>query len=1018
MPRPANTVSSRYLVGVDLGTTNSACAWVDTRQPLRGGRPVVHRFAIPQIVHPGEVAPRDTLPSFLYFPTEQEADAGISPKVRWSDGPKAIDAGLPTFGRSDPPTAVDRAIVGVYARDHGALVPGRQVSSAKSWLCNPAVDRTAPILPWGHSDEDAACSPVAASARYLAHIRDAWNGIHARADRAARFEAQSIVLTVPASFDEEARELTVQAAREAGLEQVTLLEEPLAAFYAWLASHAGSFRRQLRNGDTILICDVGGGTTDFTLIRTTFEDDEVRFERTAIGEHLLLGGDNLDLALAKRLEAGLGHVRLTLRQQQALARLTSAAKEDLLGAATSGVGRRDRATIAIPAAGRALVGGRLAAELTRDEVVATLREGFLPRVSRSDVPARAMRAGLREFGLPYATEPAITRHLAAFLARAAVSGPGGVRGSQASARPDAVLFNGGFFTPDVARETIVETLQSWFEVEDSGWQLKVLSNRNPTTAVAVGAAHYAFVRLHGGVRVSGGSARAYYIGLAETHASSDVRRPTSDVRRPRSEVRSPEPEAEGAQTTPDTGRVRAVCVMPRGTDEGTTLDLPGRAFVVATNRPIALPLYSATTRHDRLGDLVELDTADAHEHAPLVTILRYGKKSRQTELPVHLSARFTEVGTLELWCHSDISEHRWRLQFELRATEHAIDEDEEEATTERASEGDGAGIVIADDAIEQASGLIRGLFQGSAVESGRHPLGPRPGDVTAETLVARIEALAGYARQAWPLAVIRRLGDGLLDVADGRRKGPQFEARWLNLTGFCLRPGFGATLDDWRMERLRRIYLAGLAFPNELQGQAEWFVLWQRVAGGLSAGQQQELVQRYRAQFGVGGKKETKRINPQVEREGWRLLASLEWLPAPVRTSLGNELLGRAARHPDNPAFLWSLGRLGARIPSYGPLNTIVPAGAVTAWLEILLSRPRLSADAQAAVVQMAARTDDPHRDIDEALRARVVDRLTAAGAPSDDLERVLSYVPPATADAIRMFGETLPAGLRVTDAE
>jgi hypothetical protein len=949
-------VASRYLIGLDLGTTNCAVAYVDTTERLRGGRPVIHRFAIPQLVQPGEVAARDTLPSFLYFPTEQEMRVA----------------------------GVGDSIAGLYARDHGALVPGRQVSSAKSWLCNPAVDRTARILPWGRSDEETGCSPIEASAHYLAHIRDAWNEVHRADADTERFEHQPIVLTVPASFDEEARELTIQAAREAGLDELTLLEEPLAAFCAWMASHAQSFRRQLHGGDTILICDVGGGTTDFTLVRATFEDDQVRFERTAIGEHLLLGGDNLDLALAKRLESKLGNARLTLRQQQALARLTSAAKERLLGDRAP-----DRLTIAIPAAGSAVVAGRLAADLTRAEVVDTLRDGFVPIVGRSDLPARTTRAGLREFGLPYATEPAITRHLAAFLARAAISGAASAEAEAGAAtrpnvaarplRPDAVLFNGGFFTPDVARQAIVQALESWFASDDPDWHLRVLASRNPASAVAVGAAHYAFVRRHGGIRVSGGSARAYYIGLRE-------------------------------EARPAEGRVTAVCVMPRGTDEGTTIDLPARAFTVATNRPIAFPLYSATTRRDALGDVVQFDDTEVHEHAPLATILRYGRKSRQGELPVHLSVRFTEVGTLEIWCHSDVSEHRWRLQFELRATEHAVDEGEGEAAIERGkSEVDAADIVIADETIEQAATVIRTLF---AITANAAPAG----ELTPETLVTRLEGLLGYGRPAWPLAVIRRLADALMEHAEGRKRGPRFEARWLNLAGFCLRPGFGATLDDWRMEQLRRVYLAGLAFPKELQGQAEWFVLWQRVAGGLSGGQQQELLQRYGTQLGIGGRKDIKRINPQVEREGWRLFASLELLPASARAALGNVLLERLRRQPDNPAFLWSLGRFGARIPSYGPLNTCVPAASVARWLETLLARGRLSADAQAAIVSLAARTGDPHRDIDEPLRERVLGRLTVAGAPAEDLERLRLYVPRAATDAIRMFGETLPAGLRLME--
>jgi hypothetical protein len=970
---------SRYLIGLDLGTTNSAVAYVDTSQAPRGGRPTVHRFAIPQVVQPGEVAARDTLPSFLYFPTEDERRAGL--------------------GETGGPLA------GVYARDHGALVPGRQVASAKSWLCNPAVDRLARILPWGHSDEASGCSPVEASTSYLAHIRDAWNRAHPAAPAAEQFEHQPIVLTVPASFDEEARELTLGAAHDAGLEHVTLLEEPLAAFYAWMASHARSFRRQLHEGDAILICDVGGGTTDFTLIRTTLRDDQVGFERTAVGEHLLLGGDNLDLALAKRLEAALGTVRLTLRQQQALARLVSAAKEQLLGDRG-----RDRETIAIPAAGSAVVGGRLAADLTRQEVVDTLRDGFLPLVARDDLPARVTRAGLREFGLPYATEPAITRHLAAFLTRAALSAsgrggdsratdPGGALRDAGPVRPDAVLFNGGFFTPDVARDAIVRTLESWFQAEDPAWHLAVLTNRDPAGAVAAGAAYYAFVCDHGGLRVSGGSARAYYVALRSDATRID-------------------------------GQVTAVCVMPRGTEEGTSVDLAGRAFTVATNRPVAFPLYSSTTRRDGVGDLVHLEESDVHRHAPLVTILRYGRKSRHQELPVHLAARFTEVGTLEIWCHSDVSDHRWRLQFELRATEQAAD-DADDADTRGRDEAPGAAeaaIVIADEAVDQAAAFIREVFGPRAVA----PAMPSPADagrasvsadaalgaaITPDAIVAQTESLFGYGRQAWPLAVIRRLADVLIECMDGRRKGPRFEARWLNLAGFCLRPGFGATLDEWRMEQLRRVYLAGPAFSNDLQVQAEWLVLWQRVAGGLSAGQQQEIHQRYRTLLGIGGKKDVKRLNTQVEREGWRLLTSLELLSPALRAALGDQLLERLDRQPDNPAFLWALGRLGARIPSHGPLNTVVPSVSMTKWLEALLTRPRLGAEAQAAIVQMAARTDDPHRDIDDDLRGRVIERLAAVGTPAEDIERLRRYVAPATSDAIRMFGETLPAGLRLEES-
>ncbi|MGE5359836.1 MAG: Hsp70 family protein [Bacteroidales bacterium] len=937
-----------YLIGVDLGTTNSALAFVHHTERLRGGRPTVRRFAIRQMVRPGEFEARDTLPSFLYFPTPEEREQ---------------DDAAP--------------IVGVYARDRGALVPGRQVTSAKSWLCNAAVDRGAAILPWGHGEDDPGFSPIDASSRYLAHLRDSWNTEHPGEDD--RFERQRIVLTVPASFDEEARELTLRAAREAGLEDVTLLEEPLAAFYAWIASHASSFRRHVRDNIRILVCDVGGGTTDFTLIgaRTDESGDGVRFERTAVGEHLLLGGDNLDLALAHRVEAKLPNARLTIHQHQALARLTSAAKERLL--TDRGV---DRLSIAVPGAGRALVGGRVAADLTREEVLETLLTGFLPAVPPHDMPARGSRTGLREFGLPYATEPAITRHLAAFLTRAAATDDASVG---AMVRPDAILFNGGFFVPEAARDAVVRTLESWFRGTDPAWRLEVLTNRNPATAVATGAAYYAFVRGHGGLRVSGGSARAYYVGLR-----ADVNRAADG----------------GATPSP----IAAVCVMPRGTEEGTTLPLAGRLFTIATNRPVAFPLFSSTTRRDALGDVVTLEPGEVHEHAPLVTVLRYGKKSRQPDLAVRLSARFTEVGTLELWCESDVSDHRWRLQFELRATEQGAAQPEDEEQDEAAPDDGGAATtaVVEEAAPGRAAERIRRVFSLSAEAPG------------PESLVADIESDFGFARQAWPLALIRRLADVLLEVADGRKRAARYEARWLNLTGFCLRPGFGAALDEWRLDQLRRIYLAGLAFPRDLQNQAEWLVLWQRVAGGLTVGQQQELYQRHRAPLGVGGKKEAKRVNPQVEREGWRLLASLERLPSSNRASLGSQLLARIGKQPGNASLLWALGRLGARIPAYGPLDRVVPATAAAAWIDALLERDRHGsrqsdeAPIAAAVAQMAARTGDPHRDIDDGLRARVLAYLESVGAPADDLMRVREYLPPALSDGLRLFGETMPDGLRL----
>jgi DNA-K related protein/Hsp70 protein len=952
-------VSSRYLIGIDLGTTNSAVAYVDTREPVTGDTPPINVFDIPQLIAEGEVGAVPTLPSFLYFANEQDAHGSL--RLPWEERPDAV--------------------AGVFAREQGALVPGRQVTSAKSWLCHEAVDRTARILPWGAEHTEQSCSPVEASTRYLVHLRDAWNHAMAAGDDELRLERQDIVLTVPASFDEEARELTVKAARDAGFQNLTLLEEPLAAFYAWIVARRRALKRYLKDGDLVLICDVGGGTTDFSLIRVQIVDGEIKFERTAIGEHLLLGGDNVDLALARRVMEKLDNPKLSLRQQNALRRQCCAAKEKLLSD-----GRLKRVPVNILGAGRSVVGGTLSAELTRQEVEEALIDGFLPITTPGELPARERRSGLRELGLPYASEPAITKHLAAFLTKSGewgegnremkVGEPGAGKKSPlpTPVRPDAILFNGGFFAPAVTRDRVVETVASWFRKKGKQWQPKVLSNEAPESAVAVGAAYYGHVRKSGGLRVSGGSARAYYVGVQTGARVAD-------------------------------GRVRAVCVLPRGTEEGTTLNLEGREFAALANRPVTFTLYSSTTGHDAHGAVVTLIEDEVHRHAPLITTLRYGKKSRQVELAAQLTMSFTEVGTLELWLKSLNSDHRWRLQFQLRGAQPEIEREEEEAATEESQ------TLISEEDLARAEALIRAVFGAAAYAP---KLKEEDEAVTPQNLVNRIEAIFGYGKDAWPMIAIRKLCDTLADVAEGRKKSPRHEARWLNLFGFCLRPGFGAPADDWRISQARKIYMAGLSFPRELQCQVEWLVLWRRVAGGLNANQQNELFHRHKVALGVGGKKLSGRLNTQVEREGWRLLASLEHLPSPTRVALGKELLTKVKEQPTNQSFLWSLGRLGARIPLYGPLNCVIPAEVAAQWMKSLLRLGELTPDVASAVVQLGARTNDPHRDVETDSRWEAMVRLNEVGLTGALIESLREYVPPGRNDAVRIFGESLPEGLRL----
>ena len=983
---------SRYLIGIDLGTTNSVVAYIDTyidSQEVADRDSRIRVFPVPQLVGHGEVRTLPALPSFLYFPTEDELSAGAV-SATWDE---------------DPPM-----VTGVLAREQGALVPSRQVSSAKSWLSYPGVDRRAKILPAQAEPPQPMISPVEASARYLMHLREAWNGAIG-SDGETRFERQEIVLTVPASFDEEARELTVEAARRAGLDKLTLLEEPLAAFYAWIAEKriaakghgpAGGLSSRpspardgtdeiLRDGELILICDIGGGTTDFSLVGARLVNDELQFERTAIGEHLLLGGDNLDFALARLVEEKLGDVKLTLRQRYALRRACCAAKERLLSDSSADSSfEPSRVPVTVLGSGRAVVGQALSVDLTREEVLQILTAGFLPITAPDEMPthgrAHSRATALRELGLPYASDPAITRHLAAFLTQAAVTmndlpaNASSAKQDSANhrmARPNAVLFNGGFCAPGVTRERIVETISVWFDGARTGWRPNLLNNEavdsGVESAVARGAAYYGRVRRGTGLRIRAGSARSYYIGWRSSDGLQN----------------------EGLQ---------GICVLPAGVEEGATLPLLDRDFSVLANRPVSFTLYSSRTRHDGHGEVAGLDEAEVHRHAPLVTVLRYGKKMRDVYLIVRLRASFTEVGTLELWCESRDTPHRWRLQFELRSEEAEAQALQLDAAKPEPAPPHSSTITTSDGAVESAAQLIREVFGGST-----------EGDTLApETLVSQMERALGAKRDSWPISAIRRFGDVLLEVAAGRKKSPRHEVRWLNLCGFCLRPGFGARGDEARINGLRTIVSNEPVFSDDLQVQVELLVLLRRIAGGINASEQQAL---YRKHTRRAGSKKKGRVNRQLDYEEWRLVASLEHLPARTRAALGQELVAKIRKEPRDAIWLWSLGRLGARIPLYGPRHSVMAAEIAGEWLKALLDLFPFTAVTASSIALIARRTDDRSRDIDEAIRDQAISRFMALGIAEETIPLLSKYVAPEREDAVRSFGESLPPGLQLVSS-
>ncbi len=887
-------------VGIDLGTTNSALAYIDPQEAADADFPPIHILPVEQQIDANRTGSLRTLPSFLYL--------------------------------SEPP------IVGAYAREQGALVPTKTVHSAKSWLSNSEADRTAKILPWDAQEGGRVLSPVEASTRYLAHLAGSWQ----RAKGAALAE-QKIVLTVPASFDEEARELTVAAAREVGIESLTLLEEPAAAFYAWIAGHLSRSNKELFDGQTVLICDVGGGTSDFTLIRVHREGDRVEFTRTHVGRHLLLGGDNLDLTISWLAESKLGKT-LSLRQRSALRRQCSAAKELLLS--QDGPAAVD---ITVTGAGSALIGGTLKTSISRDELLELALGGFLPPCQLSDKPQQEKQSVFRELGLPYVSDPAITRHLAEFLQNSPAVEHG----------IDAILFNGGFFIPPVFRDRVRDVVEHWFRRKPA-----VFENTDLDLAVAMGAAYYSYVRASGsGVLVRGGLPRAYFIGLQDSGSTA----------------------------------LQTVCLMPRGTEEGQEIKLAQPELELLANTPVAFRLYSSLSRTDDApGDVVAftpsedmLDPAsDPRLHAPLRAVIRFGKGGER-RVPVTLGARLSEVGTLEAWAESKISEHRWRLQFQLRKTA-----DQVESNAALSSVRSGA--VVSAEAQAQAESFIEGVF--GKLSSGLPP----------EQLPTRLEQAFGLGRLSWPLPTIRALADKLLNLSDGRRKNAPHEVRWLNLTGFCLRPGFGFPGDEYRIEQARRIYAAGLTFGNQVQNEIDWWIFCGRIAAGLNRNQQGDMYQRVSPVL-LPKSKRNNRVNQSLYREMWRTAASLELLPQQTKTQLGDILLGFISRGEMVAVGVWCLSRLGARKLFNGPINLVIAPSVVSRWIDAMLRFPHTPALLEAAV-RMAQQTGDGARDLPpvtlEAVRLACEASPQAAGL----LRELAGETDPASTS--RIFGEELPAGL------
>ena len=601
----------KYVIGIDLGTTNSAVSYAEVAaDPDSLGPANVQVFPVPQLTNPSEVREDDLLPSFLYLPGPSDFPAG-SIAVPW-DGKRAF-------------------VVGQLARQRGAENAGRLVASAKSWLSHSGVDRTAPLLPFQAPEGVERVSPVEASRRYLEHLREAWDSKMADTP----FTDQQILVTVPASFDAVARELTLEAARLGGYQNITLLEEPQAAFYAWIERHA-NWRDRVRLGDLILVVDIGGGTTDFTLIAVTERAGELSLDRVAVGEHILLGGDNIDLALANTVSQRLAEkgTRLDTRQLQALWNNCRIAKERLL---EPGATAKEH-PVTILGRGSGLVGGTIKAKLFREDIDRVIAEGFLPAVSSTEMPARQRRVGLQEIGLPYAADPAITRQMARFLRQQAAGSEHGTvrRGPSGLACPTHVLFNGGVMNAGMVRERILAALNSWLAAEGMP-KVEVLSGEDLMHAVARGAAYYGLAREGRGVRIRGGVPRTYYVG-----------------------IESALPSVPGFPAP-----LKALTVVPFGMEEGSEARIPSREFGLVVGEPAEFRfLASAVRKNDQPGDLIEDPGGELEELAPMDVAFEAGETSSEV-VPVSFETVVTETGMLQLWCVARDG-RRWKLEFNVR----------------------------------------------------------------------------------------------------------------------------------------------------------------------------------------------------------------------------------------------------------------------------------------------------------------------------------------------------------------
>ncbi|UGA57564.1 Hsp70 family protein [Vibrio sp. VB16] len=937
--------SARYLVGIDLGTTNIVVAYSEITESLKDSP--ISIFKIDQLVAPGEVSRKPLLPSFRFHPAKGQVSENDM-VLPWENVPVEGDFNL--------------AIIGEWARELGAKVEGRQISSAKSWLSHQAVDRESDILPWVAGNDVDKVSPVTATASYLNHVRQAWN-YH---NPINILENQDVVITVPASFDESARKLTLQAAKKAGLSKVVLLEEPQAVCYDWYARHSDSAKSKLIDVPLILVCDVGGGTTDLSLIEANHKNDELELNRIGVGDHLMLGGDNLDLALAHLAEQRFNKdKKLNASSLSKLIQQTRKAKEQLLSKT-----EQEQIKITMLGSGSRLIGGTKSVDLSKHEVHQLALDGFFPKVEITDLPDKRRKAVI-EFGLPYVADPAITKHIAEFISQhqsaarhalglAAMSD----EKTEETVVPVGILLNGGVFNSELVTEQVTTILSNW-----RGSPVIVLDNPHPDLAVALGAVAFGKARRGAQLKIGGGSARSYFLHL---------------------------PEKKGFGN--------AICLLAKGIEEGQEIRLSGRKFALTLGEPVRFNLL--TSIHDTLSDnkpanngaMYKVNTDIFTPLPPYITSLERmeGTEERQANqkqrVEVQLTCKLTEVGTLQLECVSVEDEaNRWAVEFEIRKQADVTQESK-----------------IIRPKLQTSLDLITTAYSGNKKNADPKVI---------KTLMKELEQKLGK-RADWDFSTSRQIFDAFSKGRKRRRRSEQHEKNWLRLSGYALRPGYGDPTDEWRIEQVWALYQQGIQYQNH-QGWSDWWVFWRRVSGGLSADQQETIATDIVKYLHPGSLRNPK-VAKEAQEKGYeamvRLGASLELLHTDDKVLMAKWFLNKAVNEAQHSqAHWWALGRIAARQLMYGSQHSVLPREQVEQWLPTLLEQNWIKEPIIGfATVMMCRKTGDRLFDVSDEFRQQVIEKLQRSKAASAWIELVQQVKEMNASESKQAFGDALPHGLHL----